>query len=71
MKRMIKGAEATSVEDKFNEHLDQISDDFEYLVDGLNHISIAGDYQSANAVADKIDAAIQSCLADIAAAIAE
>ncbi len=71
MKRMIKAAEATSVEDKFNEHIDQLGDDFDYLVEGLKHISIAGDYQSANAVADKIDAAIQSCLADIASAIAE
>ena len=71
MKRMIKAAEATSVEDKFDEHLDQIEDDFSYLMDGLRHISGSGDYQSANAIADKIDAAIQACISDTADAIAE
>lgn len=71
MKRVIRAAEAASVEDKFDEHLDKIEDDFGYLMDGLRHISTSGDYQSANAIADKIDAAIQSCISDTADTIAE
>lgn len=71
MKRMIKAAEATTVEDKFNERLDTLEDDFGYLIDGLKHISGAGDYQSANGVADQLDSAIQSCIAAVADAIAE
>lgn len=67
MKRMVKAAESEDRETIFKDKLDQIADDFDYLMDGLQHVSI----EDADKVADSINDSIQSCIAEIASIISE
>lgn len=67
MKRFVKAAEAEDKESIFKDRLDQIEDDFSYLIEGLNHINM----EDASIIADSIDESIQSCIAEVADAISE
>ena len=67
MKRVIKAAEAEDKESIFKDRLDQIEDDFSYLMEGLNHINM----EDASIIADSINESIQSCIAKVADAISE
>lgn len=73
MKRMIsiKAAEDLTIEEKFEDRLDQIEDDFAYLIEGLKHLSAAGAIQDANAIADVVNDSIQASIAEVASTISE
>lgn len=69
MKRYIKNAEENSKESILNDQLNQLKDDFNFLIDGIEKIGADGDFESATQLASGISESINSSINDMAQGI--
>ena len=71
MKRYIKNAEESSTkEDLLNESLDQLKDDFDFAMEGIEKIAADGDIDRALELVNTTSAMINGAIEDIAEDIA-
>ena len=66
MKRYIKNAEQPSVEEKLNDQINQIKDDFNLLIDGIAKIAADGDYGKATEIASGLSEMINASIEEMA-----
>lgn len=71
MKRYIKNAEETSTkEDLLNESIDQLKDDFDFAISGIEKLAVDGDIDRALELVNTTSAMINGAIEDIAEDIA-
>ena len=71
MKRYLKAAEQPTVEEKLKDDIDNLSDDFDFVISGIEKIAADGDYGKAtelvNGLSEMINASIEEMAESISA----
>lgn len=71
MKRYIRSAEQPSVEERLNDQLSELKDDFNFAVDGIAKIAADGDFGRATELASGLSEMINASIEEIAESISE
>ena len=69
MKRYIRTAEQPSVEDKLNDDMSTLKDDFNFMVDGIAKIAADGDFGKASELVATASEMINGAIEEMAEAI--
>jgi methyl-accepting chemotaxis protein len=69
MKRYIRSAEQPTVEDKLNDQIGQLKDDFNFLIEGIEKIAADGDFGSAQEIASGLSEMINASIDEMAESI--
>ena len=69
MKKMIRAAEQPSVEEKLNDQLSALKDDFNFVMDGIDKIAADGDVDKALDLARGLSEMVNASIEEMAEAI--
>jgi len=69
MKRYIRSAEQPTAEDRLNEQINQLKDDFNFLIDGIEKLGYDGDLSSATEIASGLSEMINASIEEMAESI--
>lgn len=70
MKRYIRNAEQPSVEDRLNDQLSKLKDDFDFAMSGIEKIAADGDFGTAQELASSLSQMINASIEEMSENIA-
>ena len=75
MKRYLRTVAATeekvTAEDRLNDTIDQVKEDFDYAIDGINQLASRLQMDDANAILESLRAAVDQAIDSVSSAIIE
>ena len=75
MKRYLRTVTATeekvTAEDRLNDTIDQVKEDFDYAIDGINQLAGRLQMDDANAILESLRAAVDQAIDSVSSAIIE
>lgn len=71
MKKYIRNAEQTSAEDRLNDAMSILKDDFDFVMDGIDKIATDGDVPRALELVNGLSEMINASIEEMAEAITE
>jgi len=69
MKRYLKAAEQPTVEEQLGDAIDNLNDDFDFVISGIEKIAADGDYGKANELVNSLSEMINASIEEMAESI--
>lgn len=65
MKRYIRSAEQPSVEEKLKDQIDQLNDDFDYAIAGIEKLAADGNFGAASELARSLSEMVNASIEEV------